>query len=127
MSAELKIQQEIDKLNNFCNQLAVQTAEDIKLSMLRYTSENATGESINRIKGKATEKGGECYKISYNILRYNVFFHKGVGKGRGINSGKATPKPFLNKPFEKSAEKLSKFVTENLMDRIVNISKGELV
>lgn len=126
MSAVLKVQQDIDMLNNFCNQLAVQTAEDIKLSMLRYTSDNATGESLNKIKGKTSEQGGECYKISYKILRYNVFFHKGVGKYRGINSGKTKSRPFLNIPVEKSAEKLSKFVTENLMDRIVNISKGEI-
>lgn len=124
MDAQVKIEQDINALNNFCEQLAVQTAEDIKLSMVRYTSDNATGESINKIKGTAVKKSGECYKIAYKILRYDVFFYKGVGKGRGINSGKTKPRPFMDKPMNESTKKLTDFLAENMMDRCVNIHKA---
>lgn len=126
MNQQVNIQQDIDKLNNFCDDLARETEEDIKLWLAKETSDNATGETLNKTKGEAVKEQGEVQKLRYKIKRSLVFFVKGVGKGRGINSGHTKPHPGFNQVVNNSAKKLSAFVTENYMDRIVNISKGEI-
>jgi|GEM_PF-2873789 len=81
---------------------------------------------LHSLSGHARKTKGEVDRIGFKLLRYGIFYHKGVGKGRGIRSGKATPRPFLNDALERDIPKLIEIVSSNFADRAVNQARAQI-
>jgi hypothetical protein len=71
--------------------------------------------------GKTRDKS--AIKAGFQLPRYAVMRHKGVGRGRGINSGKTIPDPFLNEVLNNEIPVLSGIVAEHYQDLVLNSSR----
>lgn len=49
-----------------------------------------------RTSERKERSNGLTFAIGISFEKHGVFVEKGVGKGRGINSGKTTPMPWYN-------------------------------
>jgi hypothetical protein len=76
----------------------------------------------DKIKVKV-KKMGDDFKLSIELPRYSIMRHKGVGKGRGIKSGKTTPDEFLNRIMNEEMPNLSAIVAKHYSDAFINMSK----
>lgn len=52
--------------------------------------------ALKSFRGKLKEKYGIPERVRLTFPRHYVFVEKGVGRGRGIASGKTKPKPAIN-------------------------------
>jgi hypothetical protein len=66
---------------------------------------------------------GDDFKITIELPRYAILRHKGVGKGRGINSGKTIPDNFINKVLEVEIKTLSEEISKHYSSTFINMSK----
>jgi hypothetical protein len=57
----------------------------------------------------AEKKGGygPVKRIGFSLSKVGVYQEKGVGRGRGIHSGKTTPKPWFNPTISKNIQELA--------------------
>jgi hypothetical protein len=62
----------------------------------RYSSREFRVRSAKKI-----DEYGEIKYIGLKIDKSGVFYEKGVGRGRGIGTGKETPTPWFNPVIEK--------------------------
>ena len=49
-----------------------------------------------RSKERVDRSTGMVFAIGFSFEQHGIFVEKGVGKGRGINSGKTNPMPWFN-------------------------------
>lgn len=56
-----------------------------------------------RSKAKIEQSTGTVYALGFKMDKPGVFVEKGVGKGRGIGSGKENPRPWFNNIMEQQA------------------------
>jgi hypothetical protein len=124
MSLEAEIIQKQNQLNNFAEDWGRSVAQKAKSRIAAQTSDKATGNLQKSLSSKTKKQHGEIERITFQLPRYGVFFHKGVGRGRGINSGNTKPKPFLNESIESELPKLQTFISENYQDRIINHTRA---
>lgn len=74
----------------------------------------------NSLTKKIRVRNGIIDKISYSMPRSGVFRHKGVGRGRGINSGKTIPAGWFDNPTNRNMEELQQIVAENDCTYVIN-------
>lgn len=118
------IQQDINLLNALVEDWKNKTIPQLKGNYQSYLKGGSTGEGLAAIKGFVHKRHGEAERVAFKIKRYQVFFEKGVGKSRGINSGRTTPRPWFNKTLERALPELQNLVTENFHDRIINLNNA---
>jgi hypothetical protein len=104
-----------EALKNLVSDFAKQTESKIRSRASRYGF-------AAKIKAKVTQRNGDL-RLSYELPRYAVLRHKGVGKGRGINSGNTIPDTFLNDVLNAEVPTLVKAVAEYYQDAIINQSR----
>lgn len=67
--------------------------------------------SHNQFKTKAVAKedtkSGLMDRIGVKMVQHGIFVEKGVGRGRGINSGKTSPQPWFNPVIEEAIPPLA--------------------
>lgn len=71
------------------------------------SSVQGANASLKSFRGTLKEKYGIPERVRLSFPRHYVFVEKGVGKGRGINSGKTTPKPAINPAISAHIEELA--------------------
>lgn len=78
-------------------------AKELKASGRRFSSHQFHVRTSTK-----KDFGTGCIRsVGVKIDKHGVFFEKGVGRGRGIGSGKETPNPWFNPVMEKMAPKLA--------------------
>ena len=70
-------------------------------------SARGANSSLKSFRGKIKEKFGIPERVRLTFPRHYVFVEKGVGRGRGIASGKTTPKPAINPAISAHIEELA--------------------
>lgn len=63
--------------------------------------------ALKSFRGKLKEKFGIPERVRLTFPRHYVFVEKGVGRGRGINSGKTIPKPAINPAISAHIDELA--------------------
>lgn len=58
-------------------------------------------------------------KIKISFEKHGVFVEKGVGRGRGIQSGKANPQPWFNPVIKEKVPQLADELGANAADMIL--------
>lgn len=119
MDERVNILADQEKLNNLIEDWSRKTAGKIKNRLPKDT-----GEATRRTESRTKKKNNEIEKVSFRIPRYVVFVTKGVGRGRGINSGKTKPNPAFNDVLNEEIPELTKLVTDNFHDRILNTNRA---
>ena len=99
--------------------------EDIKkeydaLGIKHRPTSPSPAASRNKIVRKIKVQNGMVQRISYGMPRTLIYVHKGVGKGRGIKSGRTTPKPWYTNPTNRNLPKLEDIVAEAGADFVIN-------
>ena len=69
-----------------------------------------------KAKPKKDGKTDRIIKIGVSMAQYAIFKEKGVGRGRGINSGKTDPDPLYNPIMEQEIPKLANELELNTAD-----------
>lgn len=54
--------------------------------------------------------------VQFKFVRHGVFFQKGVGRGRGINSGRTRPRDWFNSVVSVEVEALAQITAENMAE-----------
>lgn len=72
--------------------------------------------ALKQFKGGIKKKYGAPERVRLSFPRHYVFVEKGVGRGRGIGSGKATPKPAINPALEAHINELADIAAEGMAD-----------
>lgn len=102
------------KFNGVVQGWNLETYNKIKQRYLSLiNSQWRSGDGFESLKYRLKYMYGDVDSISYKFNRYLIYVHKGVGRGRGINSGKTKPKPWLNPVLDEELP--------NLADRIAEI------
>lgn len=80
-----------------------------------------TGVLYKATTAKAAKQGGIVDKAGFKLLRYGVFVEKGVGKGRGIRSGKVQlyAKPWFNPTVIPAVNELADIAQQHYADVVV--------
>jgi len=120
---ELEIAQQLSAINNIAEDWSQSTNSKIKGAFLSYLKGGSSGEAVKAFRPFVKKDSGLASKISFKMLRYSVFFHKDVGKGRPVGRSVRSPRPFLNEVLENEVPKLSDAVTDVYQDAIINQSK----
>jgi len=74
----------------------------------------------NALTVKTRQRAGLVDKISYKMPRSGVMRHKGVGKGRGIRSGRTIPAPWFDTPTNQNLPKLLDIVADSDCTYVIN-------
>ena len=88
----------------------------------KLTSELRVAASVSydkfRIKTRSTKNNinGSIFRIGVSMARHAIFYEKGVGRGRGISSGKTTPNPTYNPVMKRSVAILADQLAINEAD-----------
>lgn len=70
---------------------------------------------------KLNENGARTIRrIGFSMAKHGVYQEKGVGKGRGINSGKTKPKPWFNPAVKNNIQELADTLALITGDTIIN-------
>jgi hypothetical protein len=69
-------------------------------SKLRANAGRSSREYKLRSNNRVDRNSGGIFAIGVSFEKHGVFVEKGVGRGRGINSGKANPMPWFNPIME---------------------------
>lgn len=64
-------------------------------------------------------RSGLPQRIAWGFAKHGVFREKGVGKGRGIKSGKTNPAPWFNPTMQVQVEKLADIVNDKFAELTV--------
>jgi hypothetical protein len=80
-------------------------------------SPKALAKSITK---KHKIKNGLIVSVSYGMPRSGIFRHKGVGRGRGINSGKTNPARWFSNPTNRNFPELEEIVAANDATYVIN-------
>lgn len=117
----------IQQFNSLLEDMTREEERQIRSSLLKYLSEGTntrlTLKLLHSLKGNALKSRGEVDRIGFKFLRYGVFFHKDVGKGRPIGRAGRKPRPWLNEPLDKFVPKVMDAVAANYVDRNVNAAR----
>jgi CRISPR/Cas system CSM-associated protein Csm2 small subunit len=125
MAEAFNIEAEQNKLNNLVEDWTRATTSKMKALLASAPiSDQSTGQAARRTSAAVKKKNNEAERIAFKIPRYVVFFTKGVGRGRGINSGKTKPNPAFNQVLDEEIPKLSQLITDNFQDRIINATNA---
>lgn len=79
-------------------------------------SARGANTALKQFKGSIKKKYGAPERVSLTFPKHYIFVEKGVGRGRGINSGKATPKPAINPAIEAHINELADIAAEGMAD-----------
>jgi len=79
------------------------------------TARNAN-PSLKQFKGAIKKKYGAPERVKLTFPKHYIFVEKGVGRGRGISSGKANPKPAINPALAAHMEELADIAAEGMAD-----------
>ncbi len=74
----------------------------------------------NSLTKKIRSRNGMIDKISYGMPRSGVFRHKGVGRGRGINSGRTIAARWYTNPTDRNFPDLQNIVAAEDATFVVN-------
>ena len=80
------------------------------------TAVQGRNPNLKEFKVAAKYKDGLPQRIRITFPKHYVFVEKGVGKGRGINSGKTTPKPAINPAIEAGIDTLADIAAAGMLD-----------
>ena len=83
-------------------------------------SARGANAALKQFKGSIKKKYGVPERVSLSFPKHYVFVEKGVGRGRGINSGKAKPNPAINPAIEAHIEELADIAANGMADVAVN-------
>jgi hypothetical protein len=108
---------EQDALQSLLADFAKEVESKIRSSASKY------GFSRNiKVRIKKTQSGD--FVMATQLPKYSVLRHKGVGRGRGINSGKTIPDEFLNRVLDQEMPRLAEIVATHFQDLQVNASRS---
>ena len=111
------------KLRNEINNTI--TARKVKiLQRLKASAWRSSREFKLRAGERIDKNTGIIDSIGFSFERHGIFVEKGVGKGRGINSGKTNPMPWFNPIMDEEvpllADELGLNVAELLQKALIN-------
>jgi len=69
-----------------------------------------------KTKTKTEKQSDKINTIGISMVKHAIFKEKGVGRGRGIDSGKTTPDPIINPTLEQELPLLADQLGENYAD-----------
>jgi hypothetical protein len=82
----------------------------------------AGNKSRNRygftVRARKERRSGKTISLGVSMVKHAIFKEKGVGRGRGINSGKTKPDPIYNPIMEAMIPKLADDLALNYADLI---------
>lgn len=122
----------IQKFNALTEDWTRQETLAVKRSLLKYLGQEKSNNTkvtlklLQSLSGHARKTKGEVDRIGFKFLRYGIFYHKGVGKGRKIGSSKAKERPWLNEPLDADIPKLIEIVSDNFSDRVINQAQASI-
>lgn len=98
-----------------------QFADNINNWIARVISgARSANSALKSFKGKLKTVYGIPARIRFTFPRHYVFVEKGVGRGRGINSGKTKPKPAINPAIEQHLAELADIAADGCADIAAN-------
>ncbi|MNS40544.1 hypothetical protein D3C72_728640 [compost metagenome] len=82
-----------------------------------------TGHADDMFRTSVRQRYGEIDSISFKMVRYMVFVHKGVGKGNKISDPgrKKKPKEWFNPIIDERLPQLADMVAAEKADSTVNV------
>jgi hypothetical protein len=107
----------VEGMSQIINNLLVDWASALE-SKIRSSSSKYGFAS--KIKVKVAKKNAD-FRVFIQLPRYAILRHKGVGKGRGMQSGKTKPDPFLDTVVDVEIVKITaKISNQHMTDFIQN-------
>jgi hypothetical protein len=83
---------------------------------LKKNAYRSSREYKLRTSERKDRSNGLTFGIGITFERHGVFVEKGVGKGRGINSGKTNPMPWFNPVMDTHIPLLADDMAVNVAD-----------
>jgi hypothetical protein len=100
----------------------IEWAENTKGQLLRKLAKLGVKEKsklVKSLKTKFKQKDGELERVSFSFTKHGIFYERGVGRGRGIQSGKTKPNPWLKPILDAEIEQLADLIAEKYADLAV--------
>jgi hypothetical protein len=69
-------------------------------SQLRANAGRSSREYKLRSNNRIDRNSGSIFAIGISFEKHGIYVEKGVGRGRGINSGRTNPMPWFNPVME---------------------------
>lgn len=114
---------DVDALNRKVKEWA-QTQEFRALANINSLGVINTGRLFSELHNKLGYKSGMVDRVSFKFPRYGIMVEKGVGKGRGIRSGKTNPRPWLSRALDEAAiSELADIVASESANMAVNATR----
>jgi len=85
-------------------------------SELKISGKKSHNSYRVKTKTKIEARTGKAFAIGISMRQHGVFKEKGVGRGRGINSGKTKPDPWYNPVILREVPKLAQDLELNIAD-----------
>lgn len=100
------------------NQIIVEHAKDIEQALKSKSSMSHNSFKV-KSRTKPNLQTGAIDRISNAFVRHGIYVEKGVGRGRGIHSGRTTPNEWFNPVMREQVPLLADDLGANAADLLV--------